>query len=62
MLAELGFDGVGHLWFGGVEERLKTLDEHELKLFQIYERLNLAQSPGYDKQTFRGTAAAAQRA
>jgi formylglycine-generating enzyme required for sulfatase activity/sugar phosphate isomerase/epimerase len=52
MLAELGFDGVGHLWFGNVEERLATLDKHGLRLFQIYERINLAASPGYDKQRF----------
>jgi len=52
MLSELGYDGVGHLWFGGLEERLKTLDEHKLKLFQVYERLNLAASPGYNKQAF----------
>ena len=52
LLAELGFDGAGHLWFGGVEQRLKTLDAHELKLFQIYERLNLAATPGYDSQRF----------
>jgi sugar phosphate isomerase/epimerase len=52
MLAELGYDGAGHLWFGGMEECLKTLDEHELKLFQICECLNLADSPIYDEQRF----------
>lgn len=52
MLAELGYDGVGHLWFGALEDRLKTLDKHDLKLFQIYERINLGASPGYDKQRF----------
>ena len=45
MLAELGFHGAGHLWFGGVEERLKTLDQHEMKLFQIYERLDFRGDP-----------------
>jgi sugar phosphate isomerase/epimerase len=52
MLAELGYDGVGHLWFDKVEDRLKTLDEHGLRLFQIYERINLGASPGYDKQRY----------
>lgn len=35
MLKELGYDGVGHIWLEGVAERLKTLDEAGLKLFQI---------------------------
>lgn len=35
MLKELGYDGVGHIWLEGVEERLKTLDAAGLKLFQI---------------------------
>jgi sugar phosphate isomerase/epimerase len=35
MLKELGYDGVGHIWLDGVEERLKTLDAVGLKLFQI---------------------------
>ena len=35
MLKELGYDGVGHLWLDHVAERLKTLDEAGLKLYQI---------------------------
>ena len=35
MLKELGYDGVGHLWLDNVAERLKTLDEAGLKLYQI---------------------------
>ena len=35
MLKELGYDGVGHIWLDKVEERLKTLDEAGLRLFQI---------------------------
>lgn len=42
MLKELGYDGAGHLWLGGVAERLKTLDAHGLKLFQVYLRVNIA--------------------
>ena len=35
MLKELGYPGVGHIWLDGVAERLKTLDDAGLKLFQI---------------------------
>jgi sugar phosphate isomerase/epimerase len=35
MLKELGYDGVGHLWLDNIPERLKTLDEAGLKLYQI---------------------------
>ncbi|MHB9007978.1 MAG: TIM barrel protein [Limisphaerales bacterium] len=35
MLKELGYAGVGHVWLDQVAERLKTLDEAGLKLFQI---------------------------
>ena len=35
MLKELGYDGVGHIWLDGVAERLKTLDDAGLKLYQI---------------------------
>ena len=42
MLAELGYDGMAHLWLKGVPERLKTLDARGLKLFQIYVRVSVA--------------------
>lgn len=35
MLKELGYEGVGHIWLDKVAERLKTLDEAGLKLYQI---------------------------
>jgi sugar phosphate isomerase/epimerase len=35
MLKDLGYDGVGHIWLDKVAERLKTLDDAGLKLFQI---------------------------
>lgn len=35
MLKALGYDGVGHIWLDGVADRLKTLDEAGLRLFQI---------------------------
>ncbi|MCY3020756.1 MAG: TIM barrel protein [Planctomycetota bacterium] len=50
MLKELGYDGAGHLWLDNVADRLKTLDDAGLKLFQIYVRLNVAPAakPPYD--------------
>ena len=49
LLKELGYDGCAHLWLGGVAERLKTLDDAGLKLYQIYVRVNVAAGkPGYD--------------
>jgi sugar phosphate isomerase/epimerase len=35
LIKELGYDGVGHLWLANIPERLKTLDDAGLKLFQI---------------------------
>ena len=49
LLAELGYDGAGHLWLEDVEERLRTLDEFGLRLFQIYLRVDLRpDKPPYD--------------
>jgi HEAT repeat protein/sugar phosphate isomerase/epimerase len=44
MLKELGYDGVGHIWLDGVADRLKTLDEAKLRLFQITMSVDL--TPG----------------
>lgn len=41
MLKELGFDGAGHLWLDDLEERIQSLDEFGLKLFQVYLRANV---------------------
>jgi sugar phosphate isomerase/epimerase len=35
MLKELGYAGVGHIWLDKVAERIKSLDDAGLKLFQI---------------------------
>ena len=49
LLKELGYDGCAHLWLGGVPERLKTLDDNGLKLFEIYVTVNVAPGkPAYD--------------
>ena len=42
LLAELGYDGAGHLYLDGLEQRLATLDAHKLRLFQVYFRVNVA--------------------
>ncbi len=41
MLAALGYDGVAHLWLGGLAERLQTLDAKGLKLYQVYVRVSI---------------------
>ena len=49
MLKELGYPGVGHIWLDNVAERLKTLDEAGLKLFQITMTVDLTPGkPAYD--------------
>src|SRR5262249_11101935 len=42
MLKELGYDGVGHIWLDGVADRLKTLDDAGLKLYQITMTVDVA--------------------
>ena len=42
MLKDLGYDGVGHIWLDGVADRLKTLDEAGLKLYQITMQVEVA--------------------
>jgi sugar phosphate isomerase/epimerase len=44
MLKELGYDGVGHIWLDNIGDRLKSLDEVGLKLFQITMTVDL--TPG----------------
>lgn len=54
MLKELGYPGVGHIWLDKVEERIKTLDAAQLKLFQITMAVDVA--PGktpYDANRFK---------
>ncbi len=42
MLKELGYAGVGHIWLDKVAERIKSLDDAGLKLFQITMIVDLA--------------------
>lgn len=49
LLKELGYDGIGHLWLNNIPERLKTLDDAGLKLFQITMTVDLTPGkPAYD--------------
>jgi sugar phosphate isomerase/epimerase len=49
MLKELGYDGVGHIWLDGVAERLKSLDDVGLRLYQITMTVDLKPGePAYD--------------
>jgi sugar phosphate isomerase/epimerase len=49
MLKDLGYPGVGHIWLDGVAERLKTLDEAGLRLYQITMTVDLTPGkPAYD--------------
>ena len=54
MLKELGYEGVGHIWLDKVEDRIKSLDEARLKLFQITMTVNIATNkPPYDQKRFK---------
>ena len=48
MLASLGFDGVGYpLWLNDdLQKNLQTLDDANLKIYQMYMRVNLAADSG----------------
>lgn len=49
LISQLGFDGLGHLWLDNLPERLATLDEKGIKLFQVYVRASIAPNqPKYD--------------
>src|SRR5512137_2405661 len=59
MLKELGYPGVGHIWLDKVEERIKTLDAADLKLFQITMVVDLIPGkPPYDVARFKEICAA----
>jgi sugar phosphate isomerase/epimerase len=49
MLKELGYPGVGHIWLDKVAERIKSLDDAGLKLYQITMTVDLTPGkPAYD--------------
>lgn len=50
MLNELGYDGAGHLWLDNLPERIRTLDESGLTLYQVYMRVDLDKTPHYDQR------------
>jgi sugar phosphate isomerase/epimerase len=48
MLKELGYPGVGHIWLDKVAERLQTLDQNGLRLYQITMTVDLSTNQPYD--------------
>lgn len=49
MLKELGYDGVGHIWLDNLADRIKTLDDTGLRLFQITITVEVGPGkPAYD--------------
>jgi sugar phosphate isomerase/epimerase len=44
MFKRLGYDGVGHIWLDGIAERLRSLDDVGLRLYQITMTVDL--TPG----------------
>ncbi len=50
MLRDLGYAGCGHLWLNGIEERVQTLADADLRLFQVYLRVNLAKPQPLDEK------------
>ena len=49
MLKELGYDGVGHIWLDNLADRIKTLDDAGLRLFQITITVEVGPGkPAYD--------------
>ncbi len=47
LLKELGYAGMAHVWLDGVPQTIEAVDDHGLKLFQIYIRCSL--DPGKPK-------------
>ena len=48
MLAELGFDGVAHLWLDKLEERVTSADQSGLHVVQVYLNVDLSQAVPFD--------------
>jgi sugar phosphate isomerase/epimerase len=55
LLKELGYDGAGHIGLDNLDERIKTLEDVGLRLFQIYVFVNLdsKDEPPYDPRLKR---------
>ena len=50
MLAELGYDGVAHLWLDKLEERATSAKASGLRVSQVYFNVSLAQDPPFDQK------------
>ena len=49
MLAELGFDGVAHLWLDQLEERVASAKTSKLNVTQVYFQIDLSKNPPFDQ-------------
>ena len=47
MLAELGYDGVAHLWLDKLDERVTSAKASGLRVAQVYFEVNLSQDPPF---------------
>jgi len=53
MLAELGFDGIAHLWLDKLEERVNSARKVNLRVTQVYFQINLSQNPPFDPASLK---------
>jgi len=49
MLAELGFDGVAHLWLDKLNERAASAKTSKLNVSQVYFQIDLSKNPPFDQ-------------
>ena len=49
MLAELGFDGVAHLWLDKLEDRVASAKTSKLNVSQVYFQIDLSKNPPFDQ-------------
>ncbi len=54
MLKELGYAGCGHLWPDNADARAETLETVELRLFQVYVKVDLAQPKPLNEKALAG--------
>lgn len=50
MLKELGYEGCAHLWLDSLEERVTTLTQQGLRLFQVYMKVDLSKEQPFDEK------------
>ena len=53
MLAELGFDGLAHLWLDKLEERVTSARKVNLRVSQVYFQIDLSQTSPFDPASLK---------